>query len=357
MAPARNVSLAAITLESPWSRSQPASFAMVVVFPVPFTPTNRITYGFGVRWRTVFARSIGGRARIVRQDRSRQARIASSASTPKRSFFPARSLRRSRRNRSMTGTATSDSRRTISRSSSTSSIVPSFSRRPRNPSVKIVASPPAGEAPGVPVAGEGAGVEGEGVAFGAGPEGVASRDGSGGTGDASSERLSRALIAAHIGRRAALPRDRVESLRERLDPFVERGHLAFDVPERLFDADGPVREELDDLRPLHLGDDPGTHSDEHRRVSVHRPPHERLAPEGKQHLGARGRAVHAFEALASANVVLAGGAQDLVLLKEGRELVAVRVEAQEVLLDLLLGHLGGARAHPATTSAIELIRM
>jgi hypothetical protein len=47
MAPARNVSPAAMTTPRPWSRRLPAILATVVVLPVPFTPTNRMMYGFG----------------------------------------------------------------------------------------------------------------------------------------------------------------------------------------------------------------------------------------------------------------------------------------------------------------------
>src|SRR5208282_5389242 len=349
MAPARNVSPAAMTLESPCLRSHPASFATVVVLPVPLTPTNRITYGLGVCSRTALARSSGGRARIARQERSRQVRIASSASTPNRSFLPARSRRRSRRNRSITGTATSDSIRTISRSSSTSSMVPSFSRRPRNPSVKIVSSPAVDEGPGA--AGAGEVDDPRAWDFGG------SRELSEGVGDASSERLSLALIAAHIGRRAVLPRDRVESLRECLDSFVERTHLPFEVPQGLVDADRSFREELDHLRSFHLDDDPRADPHEYGGASIHGTSHERLSPEREQELHAGGRPVDALEALAGTAVVLTRCAQDLMLLEQGVQLVAVGVESHEVLLDLLFGRSGRGGAHAAVTSPTEVIRI
>ena len=46
-AAARNVSAAATSTERPWSCSFAASLPIVVVLPDPFTPTTRMTKGFG----------------------------------------------------------------------------------------------------------------------------------------------------------------------------------------------------------------------------------------------------------------------------------------------------------------------
>ena len=50
-AAARKVSAAATTTEWPWSRRRDASLPIVVVFPVPLTPTTRITVGSSPRAR------------------------------------------------------------------------------------------------------------------------------------------------------------------------------------------------------------------------------------------------------------------------------------------------------------------
>ena len=47
MAAARKVSAATSNGVNPCLRSRPASFAMLVVFPTPFTPTAKITKGLG----------------------------------------------------------------------------------------------------------------------------------------------------------------------------------------------------------------------------------------------------------------------------------------------------------------------
>src|SRR5580658_405893 len=346
MAPARNVSPAAMTLEKPWARSQPANFATVVVFPVPLTPTNRIVYGLGVWARTAWATSIVGRVSIARVERSRQVRIASSASTPIRSFFPASSFRRSRRKRSTTGSATSDWRRTISRSSSTSSIVVSRNRCPRNPSVKIAGS---SATPAVGRVSRTADLPAADFVDSCGAVGFSAATSGASAGELGSVRRSRALIAAHIGARRSGPGDIIEAPGEKLNALVQVRHLTLDVADRLFDPQKSLRQEFGDAGPFHFDHDARTDPYEDRRVAFDGAPNERLPAEGKEEFGPWIGPVHALEALASPRVLGAGGREDLILLNQGVELVPVRLEAHQVLLDLLLGHFGrvGAHALPA----------
>ena len=129
MAPARNVSDAATTTEYFDCCSMCATFASVVVFPVPLIPTNRIRNGSPDAFFLLIISKRSTRPAESKSDDMLEIRLDFMASVildfstlePIRSFF------RSAFIESITSLATSDSRRAISSSNSTSSMSFSFS--------------------------------------------------------------------------------------------------------------------------------------------------------------------------------------------------------------------------------------
>ena len=140
MAPARNVSAAAMATENFACRSMWATLARLVVFPVPLIPTNAITYGSGPPASFLAAirpsRSIVPASSNIEDIRPDRLAETNSATCLRPILAPASLPLRSARIASMTSTATSDSSSDVSRSSRTASM--SFS--PSSFSLRLLAA-------------------------------------------------------------------------------------------------------------------------------------------------------------------------------------------------------------------------
>ncbi len=143
IAPALYVSLEARTTLYPWSMRSLATLAIVVVFPVPFIPTNNMTYGFPclLLSPTSFRRSMSPSVFITASTASLRASLTRPVLSPKRAACSPVSLSLSSEHTlSATSTDTSldmscswRSQRTGSSSFSESSLLEILSTTPRRP--------------------------------------------------------------------------------------------------------------------------------------------------------------------------------------------------------------------------------
>ena len=128
MAPARNVSAAAMTTEWPEARSMCATLASVVVLPVPFMPTNTTTHGPSEPDTRDSRSTLPAPSSTDETAPTSAARMASCAD-----FFsttaPTRLWRARPRMAEATSTETSDCKSAISSSSSAPSTSPAPSAR------------------------------------------------------------------------------------------------------------------------------------------------------------------------------------------------------------------------------------